>query len=151
MTEFSAAARRAAYEEPVLRYGRFVYRGRVLSAEEWFPFWDEYLDLVDAAKAMSNAAEPQLKELAALERRSHDLRLRYLRTVFPTGRFRFWAPDPIAQLQRAHPQEMRDAFHAFFSLQARAMGLAEPKIESPQTPPTTDGTSSNASTRAESS
>jgi hypothetical protein len=141
MTQFTATAMLEANEQPVLRYGRFVYEGRILSAPEWLVFWDRYLELMDAIRSASE----DLRAISGLQRRTLTLQLEYLRAVFPRSRYRFWAPDPVKLLTRGHPKDLRDAFDAFFSLQARAMGHATPTTNSPRTSPT-DGTSSRDST-----
>lgn len=119
---FTAHAMAEAQEEPQLRLGHLLYRGRILSAAEWLVFWDRYLDLSDAfASLLAAPGGVDQRALLALEQRSHALRLDYLRAVFPRWRFRFWAPDPVQQLARGHPRDLREAFDSFFSLQARMM------------------------------
>lgn len=148
--EFTVQAMQDATEEPVLHLGRLVYRGRVLSAQEWFPFWDRYAALGDRYRAlMDDPGRATSSAVVELSRVANRLHLDYLRAVFPSRRFRFWAPDPVARLARGHPKQLRDAFDAFFSLQARAMGLTAPRTESPPDNPSalpTDGTSSSGST-----
>lgn len=134
--DYTAKALSDANEEPALTIGRFRYIGRLLSAPEWFTFWDRYLDLAEQIDALKTVDEKaKARALVKLERASHTLRLDYLRAVFPKHRFRWWAPDPVKTLEKSHPRAVREAFDAFFSLQARAMGSVSPEIP-------TDGTDS---------
>lgn len=153
MMEFTAKARSDANELPVLHLPvgstTLRYEGRLLDAETWLVFWERYVtlseryakfkDLTDAPASVIQRA------LVLLERESHALYVDYLRAVFPKNDWLFWVPDVVQRLARGHPTNLREAFDAFFSLQARAMGHGGLTRTSPATPTPPDGTSSNAS------
>lgn len=134
---FTADAMQQAQEEPELRIGNLRYVGRILSAPEWLVFWERYADIGEAfAKLRATPDAVTERTIVTLEKQALALHLDYLRAVFPTSRFRFWAPDPVKVLARGHPRDIKGAFDAFFSLQARAMHPPDPRR------PETNGTSS---------
>ncbi len=111
---FDADAVAATQEAPTLQVGNLLYRGRLLSIEEWLPFW-ERLQAIQAKPVAENgdAALAALRERTAFYRD-------YLRAVFPKRDYRFWAPDPVKHLM-AQPFEIVEKTLAFFFiLQARA-------------------------------
>ena len=149
--EFTAKAMADANEMPVLRVPVrntvLRYEGRLLSAPQWLVFWDRYVALSDRYTALKDmTVSAGRRQLVALERETHLFYIEYLRTVFPPKRFLFWAPDPVKLLARGHPSNLREAFDAFFSLQARAMGRSAPTSPSLETDLATPTTNSLGST-----
>lgn len=133
MTEYNATLAEA-HEEPVLRIGSLVFRGRLLSIEDWLPFYERQVALEKENDEKKKAGQaPNIR--AALE-----LWVDYLRTIFPRRRFNWFAPDPVEWL-RKHDTQLREAYYRFFFLQARALGW-ELAGQS------TDGPSSSGSTPA---
>jgi hypothetical protein len=131
----TAADLAAAHQEPELRIGRMLYRGRLLSIEQWLPFFEERFRL------------EQLALTAQAEGRPVDLRpwvkhwTAYLKAVFPRSDYRFWAPDPVRAIRELPGTGLRDEYERFFRHQARALGMLPPA--SP-----TSGTASSPSTSA---
>lgn len=140
MAEYNAtaAALAAAHEEPILRIGSLVYRGRLLSIEEWLPFYERMVALEQRrAAAPDTAAAPEdLRATIALW-------VDFLRAMF-SRRYRFWAPDPVTWLRKQPGAELRKAFYHFSFLQARALGWDLAGLQ-------TDGMSSSGSTPGASS
>lgn len=134
LSHFDADALSAAQEVPTLMVDRFLYRGRLLSIEEWLPFWDR-LQAMDARPAAADDAEARtrLRERAVFHRD-------YLRAVFPKRDFRFWAPDPVKHALRKPLQEVEAIVAFFFILQTHAT-FGKEAIGS-ATAPTPSGTSS---------
>jgi hypothetical protein len=129
--QFDANAILSAMEAPTLRLGRFLYRGRLLSIEQWLPFWERLQELENAPVADGvTAVKARMRARTAFHRA-------YLRAVFPRRDFKFWAPDPVAQVL-AQPFDLVEKIVSFFFiLQARAtFGTT---IDEPMT---TNGTSS---------
>lgn len=147
---FDADSYRAAQEEPTLQIGGLLYRGRLLSIEEWLVYAGEIEQLRAAdARATLRRAENE-DRFARDEELLPDIRgsassayvalyRRYLRAVFPRRRFRFWAPDPVAGLMAMPWGVVTEAITRFFDLQALA---TKPRESTP-----TSGTSSAPSTR----
>jgi hypothetical protein len=105
------------------------YEGRLLSIEEWLPFWDRMQQL-------QRAETKDLRAWVAFYRE-------YLRAIFPQRRRPFWVRDPGARLLQQPFSIVEQAMLRFFILQARAMGVTEPTTP---TPPSTSGTDSPNST-----
>lgn len=137
----SSEALAGALEEPTLVVGILRFRGRILSIEEWLPFFERQVALekliADGPKGGRGAAEILRASLA--------LWIDYLRAVFPRRRYNWFAPDPVDQLRKAPGAALREAYYRFFFLQARAIGW---DVASLETPPATPGISSPASTPA---
>jgi hypothetical protein len=95
----------AAQQEPELVIGACLYRGRLLSIDEWLVFAAEYDRLI--------ARKAPVAELKAFY-------WRYMRAVFPRARYKFWAPDPVAGLFRLPWSAVQEAFRSFFALQVQA-------------------------------
>jgi hypothetical protein len=114
---FSADAIAAAQETPRLVLGNLLYRGRLLSIEEWLPFW-ERLQAMEARHASTSVAGAT-SAAAALRERSAFYR-EYLYAIFPRRSYRFWAPDPVTLLMRQPYQVVDQTLAFFFILQARA-------------------------------
>ena len=141
---FDADVVRAAQEEPTLRLGNLLYRGRLLSIEEWMVH-AERLDALNQRVTAGKAVSP--KEMAAVYRA-------YLRAVFPVRRwwwpfaqgrrYRWWAPDPVKRLMRQPWGVVMEATQRFFVLQARAM-QPRPGLEQTNGPSSTLSPSSEAS------
>lgn len=125
---FDADAMRAAQQEPTLTVGSLLYRGRLLSAVEWFG-WNEQLQAL-RARIEKNHAKPA--EIL-------DFYERFFRELFPRSRRRWWAPDPVTALMRERLPIIEGAFDRFFELQAQANGVSRKS-------PSTSGTSSSDST-----
>lgn len=102
---FDADTYAAAQQEPELVIGACLYRGRLLSIDEWLVYAEQYDRLL--------ASKPTVKQLQAFYRR-------YMRAVFPRSRFRWWAPDPVKGLFRLPWSAVQEAFKSFFELQALA-------------------------------
>lgn len=102
---FDADTYVAAQQEPELTLGSCLYRGRLLSIDEWLVFAAEYDRLIEARASV--------KQLQAFYRR-------YLSAVFPRSRYKFWAPDPVAGLFRLPWSAVQEAFARFFELQVQA-------------------------------
>lgn len=117
LTTATAEDLNAAHEEPVFRHGRMVYRGRLLSIEEWLPHFERRV-LLEA-----------LIEADRAEQRVPDLRpwvehwIAYLKAVFPRRRFRLFAPDPVALMRALPGNGLRECYDRFFTLQALALGM----------------------------
>lgn len=131
---FDADAITAAQEAPTLTVGRFLYRGRLLSVEEWLPFWDR----LQAMEAKPAAASTRLAVLALRDRVA--FYREYLRAVFPRRDFRFWAPDPVAHLLAQPFDVVEQTVGFFFTLQALATFGLEAMDKA--TTPATNGTPS---------
>lgn len=116
--QLDANALAAEQRAPTLHLGRFTYRGRLLSIEEWLPWWDEWHALDVERKALPADAQPSAV-LAHFAKRSAFAE-RYLRVVFPRRRYPFWAPDPVAALLAQAHQVVEETLGFFFILQARA-------------------------------
>lgn len=137
LSHFNANAIAASLVEPVLELGRLSYTGRLLSIEEWLPFWERIQELT-AANEKARAEGRPADRLAAAR-----LYREYLRTVFPRSRRRFWAPDPVPQLLAQPFEVVEGAMTFFFTLQLRASGMI-PRTSSPPTA----GSDSSGSTPA---
>lgn len=133
--EFNATTLAKALEEPVLVLGTLKYRGRVLSIEEWLPFYERQVALNQERDTAATRAEKARAVRDALE-----LWVDFLYAVFPRrGQFSWFAPDPVRQLRKTPGPALREAYYHFFYLQARALGW---ELVSPAA----DGESSLAST-----
>lgn len=142
MTEFNADALDESQAEPVLVVGSLRYRGRLLSIEEWLPFYERQVTLERASEEDVKAKRPP------------DLRARvalwvdFLHALFPKrGRFSWFAPDPVEQLRKKRTA-LREAYYHFFYLQARALGwnlagqaTTDGESSSDSTPPSADALS----------
>lgn len=116
-----ADALAARFDPPTVRLGGRVYRGRILSIEEWDPF-QVRIERIRLAEGDNNKLGQE--DMVGLFRE-------YGHTVF--GRRRtLWErvlqipTDPTERLMRLPPSAMLETFLRFFSCQARAMGAAEP-------------------------
>lgn len=125
----------AAHAEPVLRLGQLVYRGRLLSIEEWLPHFERRLELERQLEADRAAKRvPNLRPWI-------DHWVAYLRAVFPRRRFRIFAPDPVAAIRALPGNGLRENYERFFLHQALALGLTHTESLA-----TKSGTSSGGST-----
>jgi hypothetical protein len=125
---FSADALAASLAPPVLEVSGYRYHGRVLSIEEWLPFYAR-LGEIERAARVDGARD------ATTVRAELTLAREYLRAVFPRWRLRpFWAPDPVRLLRRAPGNALVEAFARFFGHQARLM--MRPTLPSPSMPGT---------------
>lgn len=98
----------AAHDEPTITVGRLVYRGRLLSIEEWLPFLERQLELEGRKASPREMVEHWVK---------------YLYAVFPRrGRFRTFAPDPVAAIRSMPGNALQEAYLSFFFHQARVLG-----------------------------
>jgi hypothetical protein len=129
----------AAHEEPTLTLGSIVYHGRVLSIEEWLPFFEERIELEAATAALRKGKK--MPDMRAWIRHW----VRYLSAVFPRSRFHFWAPNPVAALRQLPGRGLQEAYEGFFYHQGRELGFFPksaapvPAAETPQpTPPGSD-------------
>jgi len=107
---FNASEYLASQEAPTLVFGSLVYRGRLLSLPEWLRVSTQLEQL--SARQTAGETIPQ-HEYQRVYRA-------YLRMVFPRNRFRFWAPDPVAQLFQLPWGAVTEAIRSFFALQALA-------------------------------
>jgi hypothetical protein len=107
---FNADAYTEALEEPTLRIGNLLYRGRLLSLPEWLPVAAQ-LDAIGTRQR--NGEDVPIDETIQIYRK-------YLRLVFPRRRFLFWAPDPVAALFCMPWGVVTEAISRFFVLQALA-------------------------------
>jgi hypothetical protein len=114
---FNADAIAAAQEAPMLTVGGLLYRGRLLSIEQWLPYWERMQDMDRRHSGVAGVPAPDMP--AALRERARFFR-EYLRAVFPPGSYRFWAPDPVEHLMRKPFQVIESMVGFFFILQARA-------------------------------
>jgi hypothetical protein len=115
----TAADLAQAHQEPELVIGNKLYRGRLLSIEEWLPFFEERFALEQAAAKAAEAGavvdmRPWVKHWVA-----------YLRTVFPRSRFRWWVPDPVQAIRELPGMALRDEYERFFLHQARVLGMKD--------------------------
>lgn len=111
-SHFDADAMAASQDAPTLTVGRYVYRGRLLSIEEWLPWWERFIELQRTAETSSRPAADMLKLLAFYRD--------YLRLVFPRRHYRWWAPDPVKHLLRQPLAVIEEAMTCFVLLQVRA-------------------------------
>lgn len=129
----------AAQEEPVYRHGRLVYRGRLLSIEEWLPFFERRVLLESAAE--EDRAEKRLTDMRPWI--AHWIA--YLRAVFPSRRFRWFVPDPVALMRGLPGHGLRECYDRFFTHQARALGMT---AASQVAQPTPNGSGTSDSSRS---
>lgn len=115
-SHFDADALAAAQEAPTMTVGGFLYRGRLLSIEEWMPWWDRLTALRKGREQIRDSQDDAKAFLVTLLQFYRD----YLRVIFPRTRFRFWAPDPVEHLMRQPYVVIEEAMDRFFSLQERA-------------------------------
>jgi hypothetical protein len=123
LAHFNADTRAAALAVPTLTIGGLRYRGRILSAAEWLPWYERYLEL----------AKKDGKSMAVVRERLAFYRA-YMATVFPRHTLRFWAPDPARLLERQPGNMLAEAFTDFFSLQLSAIVGAESEAETDRAP-----------------
>lgn len=133
----TAAELAATHQEPELVIGSRLYRGRVLSIEEWLPFFEERYRLEQLALQAQGAGKlvdlrPWVKHWVA-----------FLSAVFPRKDYRWWTPDPVQAIRQLPGNGLRDEYERFFLHQARALGLKPPASQR-----TTSGTDSSPSTAA---
>lgn len=116
-SHLDADAITAAQEEPTVTVGNLLYRGRLLSIEEWLPFWErsQHLD-AEAKLAPSSSADVAARRLRARTALYRD----YLTAVFPRRRYRWWAPDPVKHLMALPFTALEASVAFFFILQAQA-------------------------------
>jgi hypothetical protein len=135
LAHFNADTRAAALAVPTLTIGGLRYRGRILSAAEWLPWYERYLEL----------AKKDGKSMTVVRERLAFYRA-YMATVFPRHTLRFWAPDPARLLERQPGNMLAEAFTAFFSLQLSAIVGAESEAEPTEPPSPAPGNTSSGST-----
>lgn len=131
---FNADALARASEPPALILGGRRFVGRLLSIEEWLAF-------VERMRTLEGADVAALLAFYAS----------YLRATFPPGDWpvrRLLRRDPVALLLRQPFGVIQQAFDAFFSHQAYAMGVRPLRMVAPTSPPTTPGTASPGRTQA---
>lgn len=137
---FDADEMAAAQVAPTLRVGGYLYRGRLLSIEEWLPWWERLL-AIQAERRAAADTDGGSSERGASFRRLNAFYRDYLRVVFPRRRYRWWAPDPVKHLMRQPFTVVEEAIAGFFFLQARATfgadAMPKPK-QIPTAPPGTD-------------
>lgn len=143
-SHFDADALAAAQEAPTLTVGGYLYRGRLLSIEEWLPWWERLL-AIQAERAKARREEV-MGERGASFRKLNEFYRDYLRLVFPRRRYRWWAPDPVKHLLSQPFSVVEDAIACFFFLQARATFGADAMPQSQPIQPAPPGTSSPPAT-----
>lgn len=137
-SHFDADAMEAAQTEPTLTVGSLVYRGRLLSAPEWFLWNERYAHVMESVREGRMGAA----DLLGFYRM-------YFANLFPWYRRKFWAPDPTVVLMAKTFAVIQETFTHFFRLQALANGVHPKDLETMSTPssPSTSGTSSSESTQ----
>ncbi len=120
-----ADALAARFDPPTVRLGGRVYRGRILSIEEWDPFQTR----IERIQSRDEDDKLGQAEMIALFRE-------YGNAVF--GRRRTWwewtlgiAVNPTERLLKLPPNAMLDVFLSFFSCQGRAIVGTDPKKKTP--------------------
>lgn len=115
-------AMRAAVEAPTIRLDGRTFRGRILSAEEFWPI----VPYLQGAAAMTPG------EQVALCRA-------FLRLLFPWRPWMLWRGDPVRRLMRLPTVQLLTVTLGFFGQQASIHGATMPMPDAPET----SGTSSS--------
>lgn len=118
-----------AHEEPTITVGSNLYRGRLLSIEQWLPYYERLMDL--EVRAREDNSTVTLRDFVKLW-------VDYLYEVFPRSRFKLWVPDPVAAIREIPGEGLKESFASFFSHQARVLGMSALVPMASETTPTSD-------------
>lgn len=124
---------------PVIRVGNRMYRGRLLSYQEFIPFQRLGEKMREAAKANEQGLDPE----ALVE-----MFMRYGNLVFGRRWWEVWriGTNPTRRLMALPPAAMMEAFRGLFRVQARAMRMARPdNLTSTSAPPLPDNAAPSGS------